>query len=277
MEVSKHPLVTIMTPVFNGSEYIDELIQSVLQQDYPNIEHLIIDDGSQDDGATIAVLEKYSHLRWWSRENLGQYATMNEGLNAARGSVVCFVSADDIVTTFAIRLAVQYLVSHPKHDGVFGITSRVDKNGEALPNTLPFRRAPMVFIPYFAHVSHCSLYIKKRSLLHHQLDFDSSLKFVGDYEWMIRIRSKLKIGKINQELSTVRIHKNQTSQIFSEKSSSEKKRALEKQKINKIYYFILWRVYLFIARTKKIIVIYKVSGAKEVIRRAQKYYLGNGK
>ena len=74
------PLITIITPVYNGAEYLDELIQSVLRQDYPNIEHLIIDDGSQDGGATVSVLQKYPHLRWWSRENKGQYATMNEGL-----------------------------------------------------------------------------------------------------------------------------------------------------------------------------------------------------
>jgi glycosyltransferase involved in cell wall biosynthesis len=59
MEMNAQPLVSIITPVYNGAEYLDELIQSVLRQDYPNIEHLIIDDGSQDDGATVSVLKKY--------------------------------------------------------------------------------------------------------------------------------------------------------------------------------------------------------------------------
>ena len=62
-------LVSIITPTYNGAEYLDEMIQSVLQQDYLNIEHLIIDDGSQDNDATLAILRKYSHLRWWSRPN----------------------------------------------------------------------------------------------------------------------------------------------------------------------------------------------------------------
>ena len=60
MEMNAQPLVSIITPVYNGAEYLDELIQSVLRQDYPNIEHLIIDDGSQDDGATVSVLKKLS-------------------------------------------------------------------------------------------------------------------------------------------------------------------------------------------------------------------------
>ncbi|MBE3118290.1 MAG: glycosyltransferase, partial [Candidatus Atribacteria bacterium] len=99
------PLVSIITPVYNGAAFIEELILSVQRQDYPNIEHIIIDDGSRDDGATIAILKRYPHLRWWSRENKGQYATMNEGLEAAKGEFVCFISADDLLTPGAVKIA----------------------------------------------------------------------------------------------------------------------------------------------------------------------------
>src|SRR5574341_2572398 len=82
------PLVTIMTPVYNGAAYLEELIASVRDQDYPYVEHLIIDDGSTDNGVTVEILRKYPHLRWWSRPNQGQYATMNEGLQAAQGELI---------------------------------------------------------------------------------------------------------------------------------------------------------------------------------------------
>ena len=72
MEVSNFSLVSIITPTCNGAEYLEELIQSVTRQVYPNIEHLVIDDGSQYGGATVAILNRYPHLRWWSRENKGQ-------------------------------------------------------------------------------------------------------------------------------------------------------------------------------------------------------------
>ena len=88
---------------------METLIQSVLNQDYPNIEHIIIDDGSQDNGVTVSVLSKYHHLHWWSRPNKGQYATMNEGLLAAQGEIICFVSADDLVSPDAIKTAVEAL------------------------------------------------------------------------------------------------------------------------------------------------------------------------
>ena len=63
------PLVSIITAVRNGSRYLSALIESVLAQDYPRIEHIVIDDGSDDDDATIRILEQYPHLRWWTREN----------------------------------------------------------------------------------------------------------------------------------------------------------------------------------------------------------------
>ena len=53
-------------------------------RDYPNFEHIVIDDGSQDDGKTAANLKRFNHLKRWNRENKGQYATMNEGLIAAK-------------------------------------------------------------------------------------------------------------------------------------------------------------------------------------------------
>src|SRR5512142_3060691 len=105
MVVDVYPPVSMVTPVYNGAEYLEDLIHSVLSQDYPNIEHIIIDDGSQDSGATVAILRKYPHLHWWSRPNKGQYATMNEGLLAARGDILCFVNADDLVAPNAVKTA----------------------------------------------------------------------------------------------------------------------------------------------------------------------------
>src|ERR1035437_2844540 len=113
------PLVSIITPVYNGAMYLDKLIQSIQNLDYPNIEHIIIDDGSTDNEATINVLKKYSHLRWWTRPNRGQYATMNEGLEAAKGEFICFICADDIILPEAATFAVQYLSMHLNYAGVY--------------------------------------------------------------------------------------------------------------------------------------------------------------
>jgi len=206
------PKVSIITPVRNGAPYIENLILSVKEQDYPNYEHIVIDDGSQDEGETVAILKRYPHLRWWSRENKGQYSAMNEGLLAAEGEYVCFISADDLMSENAICQAVVWLSGHPEAAGVYGVTSYVDENGKPLPIHFPFANAPLKYYPYFFQLQHCSFYVSKTSLLENNLTFNPDIKFVGDYDWILRIiKSDIQIGHINSVLSLIRVHKNQIS------------------------------------------------------------------
>jgi len=267
------PLVSIITPVYNGAEYLDDLIQSVLQQDYPNVEHVIIDDGSKDEGATIAILKKYSHLRWWSRENKGQYATMNEGLLAANGDVVCFVSADDVLCPGAVATASKFLSANENYAGVFGKTGFMNADGTSLSYPVPFQLSPMSLYPYFAHISHCSLYLRKMSVQEHNLLFDPTLFYVGDYDWMIRIsKEDLLIGAIDQELAKVRVHESQASQKHLAKSVIEKKKVLEDQKVNFLSYSLLWGFYLFCFRTQKVIMTLREVGVRETVKRTLNYF-----
>jgi glycosyltransferase involved in cell wall biosynthesis len=270
------PLVSIITPVFNGAEYMDELIQGVLNQSYPKIEHLIIDDGSQDEGATISILKKYPHLRWWSRENKGQYPTMNEGLLEAKGEIVCFISADDLISQDAVKSVLKYLSSHSELDGVFGVTRFVDQAGHSMAHPIPFQKAPISFVPYFAHIPHCSLYIKKSSLLQAQLLFDPSLKYVGDYDWMIRIsRSGLKIGRINYELSRVRIHENQTSLKNRTASFAEKQKVLDDRRINRFSYSFFWIFYLLQIWLWKVVSAFREDGIRGLLKLLGRWYRYN--
>jgi glycosyltransferase involved in cell wall biosynthesis len=273
MALNTSPLVSIITPVFNGAEYMDELIQGVLNQSYSEIEHLIIDDGSQDEGATISILKKYPHLRWWSRENKGQYPTMNEGLLEAKGEIVCFISADDLISQDAVESVIGYLNSHLDLDGVFGITRYVDQTGHLMAYPAPFQKAPISFVPYFAHIPHCSLYIKKTSLLQQKLLFDPSLKYVGDFEWMIRIsRSGLKIGFINCELSKVRLHPDQTSRKNFNANLVEKQQALDYHRINKVYHLLLWTCYKLQVWLWKIDRSFREDGIKGFMKLLMRWY-----
>src|SRR5574337_1012168 len=269
MAINNYPLVSIITPVYNGSEYLELLIQSVLNQDYPSIEHVIIDDGSQDDGSTVAILRRYPHLHWWSRPNRGQYATMNEGLLAAQGEIVCFVSADDIVSPGAVKIAVESLLKNRLLDAVFGRTSYIDSGGKPYPYPVLFQKASISLVIYFAHIPHCSFYVRKLPLLAHKLLFNSSLQFVGDYEWMIRIsRSNLRIGTVKQELSKVRMHSNQTTQKHLDRTLADRQIVLEAYQVNRLWYQFLLGIYYFIfisqLRIWKLVLILKNNGLRGV-------------
>lgn len=227
------PLVTIVTPVYNGAKFIEDLILSVKSQDYPQVEHIVVDDGSDDNGETVRILKKYSHLRWWSQRNQGQYAAMNEGLLAAKGDLVCFISSDDILLPDAITAAIQFFRLHPEMDGGFGLTGYMDEQGLPLFPPSLFPTAPFRFVGYFAHVSHCSLYLKRERLMQSELLFDPSLKYTGDYDWMIRIvDAPMKIGRIKQKLSLIRLHSSQTSQLYVSAGLEEIERVYKRHAIN---------------------------------------------
>src|SRR5271157_2108396 len=238
------PLVSIITPVYNGAAYLDELIVSVRDQDYPSIEHIIIDDGSNDNGATQAILKKYPHLRWWSRENLGQYATMNEGLETASGEIICFVSADDLVLPGAVHRVIELMQRHPEYDGIAGLSQFIDETSAPYPIIFPFQTAPLRYYAYFTQIAHCSLYLKRESLLKKNLFFNPSLRYVGDYDWILRILDQLNLTRTDFHLSAVRIHGVQTS--IQQKSAIDEERRLvvNSLRINPFFFKVYTGIYV---------------------------------
>jgi len=227
------PLVSIVTAVRNGSHYLSALIESVLAQDYPRIEHIVIDDGSNDDGATIRVLEQYPHLRWWTRENKGQYATQNEGLEAASGSIVSVICADDCyVTPSAVTLAVDYLLEHPEHGCVFGRTLNIGEDGDLLEAQTRIRgRLALLLLKYYCTILHCALFVRTEDLFEAGAMFDPWYRLCGDWEWLLRLKqNSVAFGHINQPVALLRVHDRQTSQTWDELRLHE-----ETQRIRRIY------------------------------------------
>jgi glycosyltransferase involved in cell wall biosynthesis len=106
------PPVSIVIPAYNHAGYLDEAIQSVLAQDYPNIELIVLDDGSSD--ATPEVLRKYSgRFHWETHHNMGQAATLNKGWKMAKGDILGYLGADDLPLPGCVRAAVEVLEAGP--------------------------------------------------------------------------------------------------------------------------------------------------------------------
>lgn len=87
------PKISILTPSYNQGNYIEENIQAVLNQDYLNFEHIIIDGGSTD--GTVEILKKYPHLKWVSERDDGQSDALNKGLAMATGEIIGWINSDD--------------------------------------------------------------------------------------------------------------------------------------------------------------------------------------
>src|SRR5881398_410088 len=95
------PKISVVTPSLNSIHTIQETIESVLNQNYPNLEHIVIDGGSTD--GTVEILKKYPHLIWISEKDEGHYHAMNKGVERATGEVVAILNADDRYRAGALR------------------------------------------------------------------------------------------------------------------------------------------------------------------------------
>ena len=132
-----HKLVTVGIPLYNHAAYIEQCIRSVLSQDYPNIELIVIDDGSTDNSYAAAKAALDSHTpppksRITRRPNVGMCNTLNEIAQQAKGEYISFLGSDDYWLPDKISDQVAYLDAHPEHVLVHSNSTRVDSNGRVL-------------------------------------------------------------------------------------------------------------------------------------------------
>jgi len=136
-----NPLVSVIVPCYNYADYVGEALASVLAQDYPNFELVVVDDGSTDDSAEriTAALDGWqrssgaSRVEFLQQTNQGVSAALNAGLAFARGEYVATFDADDVMAPGRLRLQVGYLQAHPEVGCVGGMAVRIDQQGELLP------------------------------------------------------------------------------------------------------------------------------------------------
>jgi glycosyltransferase involved in cell wall biosynthesis len=227
------PLVSIVTPTYNSAKFLEPLLQSVAAQDYARIEHIVIDDGSKDDGATVAILERYPHVRWWSRPNRGQYATMNEGLRAAAGDLVTFISADDTCADAgAVGALADFLIRHPECDVAHGFTHHMHEDGTPL-SVQPYQRFPPWMVRYnLGFIFHCSLLVRRVKLIADGLFFDESLRFVGDADWLVRLYLQhYRFGRVERDIGAYRHHADQVTTLATADSRAVAARLAERDRV----------------------------------------------
>jgi len=126
------PLVSVITPSFNQAQYIEATIQSVITQEYPNIEYLVVDGGSTDE--TVEIIKKYeAKIAWWvSEKDKGQTDAINKGFGRAKGKILAWLNSDDTYEPGAISNAVKYLIDHPDVGMVYGDCNFINENGKVI-------------------------------------------------------------------------------------------------------------------------------------------------
>src|SRR5262249_12063551 len=125
------PLDSIVTPTLHMGHFREETIQSVLRQDYPKLEYIIMDGGSTD--GTLNMLRKYQgRLRFYSAPDRGTADAINRGFQKTCGAVLAYLNADDTYLPGAVSTAVRHLVKRPEIAGIYGNAYWVDRSGRTL-------------------------------------------------------------------------------------------------------------------------------------------------
>lgn len=141
--MSISPRVSICIPSFNHAKFVDQAIQSVFQQDYQNIELIIIDDGSSDKSVEVIeekieeISSRFARLSFFTRPNMGLSYTLNQALNWAEGKYFSMLSSDDFLLPHKTRLLVNYLERHTSLGGVFAGYDQIDEKGKFMRRMAP--------------------------------------------------------------------------------------------------------------------------------------------
>src|SRR6266540_5681455 len=127
--LSNLPKVSVITPSFNQGQFLEASIRSVLEQDYPNIEYIVVDGGSKDE--SVEVIKKYQdHLTWWvSEKDKGHADALNKGFSHATGEILAWLNSDDIYFPNAVSEAVSVIKAHPHVGMVYGAAELIDDSG----------------------------------------------------------------------------------------------------------------------------------------------------
>ena len=180
---SELPKISIVTPSFNQGQYLEQTIDSVLSQNYPNLEYFIVDGGSTDNSKEI--IENYAkHLTWWvSEKDNGQSHAINKGLSRATGEIINWINSDDYYEPNALKTVAQAF-ENPVINmatfraNVFGLQNRTSRGTDLYQDILPKAIA-------YSRIDQPETFFRKSAIDHIGL-LNENLHYCMDKEWLLR-------------------------------------------------------------------------------------------
>jgi glycosyltransferase involved in cell wall biosynthesis len=202
---SLSPTISIVTPSYNQGEYLEETIRSVLDQEVPNGEYIVMDGGSTD--GSIEIIKKYEHrLAYWkSAVDEGQADAIRSGFARATGEILGWLNSDDTLARGTLRKVGDFFAAHPDVDLVYGDLNLVNAEGKRLYTARPLLRLGILvyenaFIPQQAMFWRRALYERVGGL-------DPSLYFAMDFDLVVRfLLAGARVRKLPGILANYRWH-----------------------------------------------------------------------
>lgn len=247
------PKISVVTPSFNQSKYIRATIDSVLSQDYPNLEYIVMDGGSTD--GTVDILKSYGKkIRWVSEADNGQTAAINKGLRQSTGEVLAYLNSDDIYFPGTLRAVGEYY-QKTHADWITGDCLVINDAGEPskggwlvqgykrLLMTLYSRHTLMIADSMFPQPST----FWSRKAWERVGEFNEKYHYVMDYDYWLRMSTFYLPHDLNKVLSGFRSQPNSKSETGRTKLMAEGDKALVANGASSLH-LVLHRAHSWIVR-----------------------------
>lgn len=214
LEVAGRPLkISVVTPSYNQGAYIERTIRSVIRQDYPNLEYIILDGGSTD--STVEIIKRYekSISYWRSEKDNGQAAAIVEGFGLATGDILCWLNSDDVFLPGCLHSVNDYFQAHSDARLLIGGSVVIDRNDEVV-----FGKAYLPRILVGQTDSYESMFLKrgcgfyqpatfwKRDLYFESGGINDKYDFCFDYDMYLRMARLVDFNATKELLSCFRLH-----------------------------------------------------------------------
>lgn len=198
------PLVSVVTPSFNQAAYLEQTLRSVLEQDYADIEYIVIDGGSTDE--SVEIIKKYaSRLSYWvSEKDSGQAEAINKGMQRAHGEVVAWLNSDDYYLPGAVSAAVKAFEQNREALLVYGNMLAVDADGQVI-NHLTYRPLTLQDLLCFEIIGQPAVFMR-RAAFEQTGGLDPSYHFLLDHHLWIRIAAQGRLLYVPQTWAAARYH-----------------------------------------------------------------------
>jgi glycosyltransferase involved in cell wall biosynthesis len=196
--------VSIITPSYNQAVYLEQTILSVLEQDHPHIEYIVVDGASTDN--SVDIIRKYERkLAWWvSEKDKGQADAINKGFARATGEVIAWLNSDDYYLAGAVSAAAKIFEEHPEVVLAYGNMLSVDEHGKTF-NALNYKQLTLEDLLCFQIIGQPAVFIR-RSALQITGGLDPTFHFMLDHHLWIRLAQQGKILHVPQTWSAARYH-----------------------------------------------------------------------
>ncbi len=212
--VKKAPKISIVTPSFNQGNFIERTLNSVLIQNYPNLEYIVQDGGSSDN--TISILEQYaSKLKHWeSKKDNGQSHAINLGFKHATGEIMAYLNSDDLLLPGSLNYIAEYFNKHPDVDVVYGHRILINGNDYEIGRwTLPKHCSKV--LEWADFVPQETLFWRRTAWEKAGGCIDESFKFAMDWDLIMRLLdSGANMKRLPRYLGAFRIHQQQKTLSF---------------------------------------------------------------